>query len=69
MRWKEFLQEDRGQDVVEFSLLLAFVVLASAALFFTSGASIHLIWSIAESNVNAAGIGIRAEHVCLRVAA
>ena len=39
------LREDSGQDLVEYSLLLAFVALASAALFVGAGGSIAGIWS------------------------
>jgi len=40
-----FLVEERGQDVVEYSLLLAFVVLASVALFLVNMSSVTGIWS------------------------
>jgi Flp pilus assembly pilin Flp len=40
-----FIQHDQGQDLVEYTLLLAFVALASAALFIGGGASISGIWS------------------------
>ena len=32
-----FLREEQGQDLVEYTLLLAFVCLASAALFIDAG--------------------------------
>jgi len=43
-----FLREEGGQDLVEYSLLLAFVALASAALFIGAGGSIAGIWSQAN---------------------
>ena len=49
-----FLRDDRGQDLVEYSLLLAFVALASAALFVGAGASIQGIWVVANSRLTAA---------------
>lgn len=52
-----FLREENGQDLVEYSLLLAFVCLASAALFIGAGTSIAGIWNQANSrltNANAA---------------
>lgn len=52
-----FLCEGSGQDLVEYSLLLAFVVLASAALFVGAGVQIGGIWSMANTqlvNANAA---------------
>jgi len=41
---KTFLQDEQGQDLVEYTLLLAFVCLASAALFIGAGNSINGIW-------------------------
>ena len=40
-----FVQDEQGQDLIEYTLLLAFVALASAALFTSSGASIKTIWT------------------------
>jgi Flp pilus assembly pilin Flp len=40
-----FIREDTGQDLVEYTLLLAFVCLASAALFINAGASLATIWT------------------------
>lgn len=44
----QFWREEQGQDLVEYSLLLAFVVLASAALFVGAGKQIGGIWSQAN---------------------
>jgi Flp pilus assembly pilin Flp len=41
---------------VEYTLLLAFVALASAALFMSAGGSISGIWSIANSRVSVASL-------------
>jgi len=52
-----FIKEEGGQDLVEYSLLLAFVALASAALFIGAGTSVAGIWSQANIrlvNANAA---------------
>jgi Flp pilus assembly pilin Flp len=52
-----FLREEQGQDLVEYTLLLAFVCLASAALFISAGGSINAIWATANgilSNANTA---------------
>jgi Flp pilus assembly pilin Flp len=45
---KNFLRDEQGQDLVEYTLLLAFVALASAALFINAGASINGIWTTAN---------------------
>ena len=49
-----FLREEQGQDLVEYTLLLAFVALASAALFIGAGTSITGIWSAANSHLTVA---------------
>jgi len=49
---KNFLRDDQGQDLIEYTLLLAFVALASAALFISAGTSINSIWTIANSRLN-----------------
>jgi Flp pilus assembly pilin Flp len=38
--------DEQGQDLIEYTLLLAFVALASAALFIGAGAKINTIWTI-----------------------
>jgi Flp pilus assembly pilin Flp len=45
---RSFLREEQGQDLVEYTLLLAFVALASAALFIGAGGSIRNIWTNAN---------------------
>ena len=40
----QFVREEEGQDLVEYTLLLAFVCLASAALFIGAGKSMANIW-------------------------
>jgi Flp pilus assembly pilin Flp len=46
-----FLADDDGQDLIEYTLLLAFVALASAALFMGAGGSIQGIWSVTNSQL------------------
>jgi Flp pilus assembly pilin Flp len=41
---KEFLRDEQGQDLIEYTLLMAFVALASAAIFTGAGSSISGIW-------------------------
>jgi Flp pilus assembly pilin Flp len=52
--FKTFLSDDRGQDLIEYTLLLAFVALASAALFISAGGSINTIWSITNTQLSGA---------------
>jgi len=49
-----FVRDEQGQDLIEYTLLLAFVALASAALFITAGGSINNIWTTANSRLAAA---------------
>lgn len=46
-----FLADDDGQDLIEYTLLLAFVALASAALFIGAGGSINTIWTTANTQL------------------
>ena len=50
-------QEEQGQDLIEYTLLMAFVALASAALFIGAGGSIKGIWSVTNSQLAAANSG------------
>ena len=55
---RAFWNDEQGQDLIEYTLLMAFVALASAALFLGAGGSIKGIWSatnnqLAQANGNA----------------
>ena len=49
-----FFKNEQGQDLIEYTLLLAFVCLASAALFLAAGGSVSGIWTSANSDLAAA---------------
>jgi Flp pilus assembly pilin Flp len=51
---RNFWKDEQGQDLIEYSLLMAFVALASAALFLGAGKSISGIWSTTSSQLVAA---------------
>jgi Flp pilus assembly pilin Flp len=51
---RNFWQEEQGQDLIEYTLLMAFVALASAALFLGAGSSIKGIWSQTSANLTSA---------------
>jgi Flp pilus assembly pilin Flp len=53
-RFRSFLADENGQDLIEYTLLMAFVALASAALFIGAGGSIQGIWSVTNSQLAAA---------------
>jgi Flp pilus assembly pilin Flp len=48
---KIFWREDHGQDLVEYSLLMAFVCLVSAALFIGVGRSVTGIWKFSNASM------------------
>lgn len=52
--FRSFSADDQGQDLIEYTLLMAFVALASAALFLGAGGSISGIWSTSNSQLAAA---------------
>ena len=49
-----FLVEESGQDLIEYTLLLAFVALVSAAIFIQAGTSVAGIWTVANTQISAA---------------
>lgn len=51
MQKKSFLRDASGQDLIEYTLLMTFVALASAALFIGAGGSIKGIWKSADSTL------------------
>jgi Flp pilus assembly pilin Flp len=51
---RNFWHDDQGQDLIEYTLLMAFAALASAALFLGAGGSIKGIWSVTNSQLAAA---------------
>ena len=51
---ESFWTEQQGQDLTEYALMLAFVVLAAAGLFLVSSTSVVTIWSVSNNIVTAA---------------
>ena len=49
-----FLREEEGQDLIEYTLLLAFVCLAAAAVFIPTGRTITSIFSITSVSLSQA---------------
>jgi len=49
---QKFRQDESGQDLIEYTLLLAFVALASASLFLSTGSSINQIWGSASTQLS-----------------
>ena len=49
----KFMRAEQGQDLIEYTLLLAFVALAASALFISASTNISRIWSAASSRLAA----------------
>jgi len=54
MRIWNFWQDEEGQDLVEYTLLLAMICLASAALMIGSSEATSGIWCTTNNNLSAA---------------
>ena len=47
-----FCKDEQGQDLIEYTLLIAFVALSSAALFLGAGGSVKSIWSVTNTQLS-----------------
>ena len=50
--FQRFLKDEQGQDLIEYTLLMAFIALASAAIFVSSGQSISAIWGSTSTQLS-----------------
>lgn len=46
-----FVRDEEGQDLIEYTLLMAFVAMAAAALFLGAGGSINGIWGATNTQL------------------
>jgi hypothetical protein len=51
---QSFWIDQQAQDLTEYALMLAFIVLAAAGIFLASSTSIVTIWSVSNNIVTAA---------------
>ena len=51
-----FLREESGQDLIEYTLLMAFIALASAAIFTQAGNSVSSIWKSGSTQLSNAAV-------------
>jgi Flp pilus assembly pilin Flp len=54
---KKFWNEEQGQDLIEYSLLLGFVALFSVSIYTSVTGNISKIWGNASSTLVQAGSG------------
>jgi Flp pilus assembly pilin Flp len=45
LRVGEFLKDEDGQDMVEYSLLLGFIALAALGILTSAGSSVKTLWN------------------------
>jgi Flp pilus assembly pilin Flp len=53
-----FICDQQGQDLIEYTLLMAFVCLTSAALFVSAGTSLFGVWTGTSSQLATANTAI-----------
>jgi len=53
--WKQFWQDEEGQDLTEYVLLLTFIALTTAALVLSPAATVNAIWVGANNELSTAG--------------
>jgi Flp pilus assembly pilin Flp len=51
-----FVKDEQGQDLIEYTLLMAFIALASAAIFVSAGTSVNKIWNSASTQLSDAAV-------------
>jgi len=51
-----FLRDEQGQDLIEYTLLMAFIALASAAIFISAGGSVNAIWQNGSTQLSNAAV-------------
>ena len=52
---RHLIQDEAGSDIIEYSLLLAFLVLMGVGAMLSVGQSASSMWSISNSRLSAAG--------------
>lgn len=57
MKRMSFWRDEGGQDLIEYTLLLAMITIAGAALFMGQDESIRRMWNAAASNLRTAAGG------------
>jgi Flp pilus assembly pilin Flp len=50
--FQRFIKDEQGQDLIEYTLLMAFIALASAAVFVSAGTSISGIWGSTSTQLS-----------------
>jgi Flp pilus assembly pilin Flp len=48
---RSFWDNEQGQDLIEYTLLMAFVALASAGLFLGAGGDVKGVWTVTNNEL------------------
>jgi Flp pilus assembly pilin Flp len=51
---QQFLANEQGQDLIEYTLLMAFVAIASAGLFLGAGGDVKGVWTTTNNELTKA---------------
>ncbi len=51
---RNFWNDEQGQDLIEYTLFIAFVALAASALFIGAGGTVKNIWGITNNSLSQA---------------
>jgi Flp pilus assembly pilin Flp len=54
VRMIRFVRDEHGQDLVEYTLVLALICLASTAIFTSAGSSVNKVWNSANTTLSKA---------------
>lgn len=54
---RRFLKDEQGQDLIEYTLIIGVILLASAAILAAGSGSMQGIWSSASSQLLVANTG------------
>ena len=49
--WRDLQDDDEGQDIIEFSLLQAFIVLVGVASYVGIAGSVNVIWGVVNGRL------------------
>jgi Flp pilus assembly pilin Flp len=55
---RAFIKDERGQDIVEYSLLVGFVAVVGIAVFSGSGSNLKGIWAEGNTRLAAANTAV-----------
>jgi Flp pilus assembly pilin Flp len=53
-----FLRDEQGQDLIEHTMLVAFIALASVALFLGAGGDVNTIWQSGSTTLSTAATAV-----------